>query len=131
MQSFEDIIKEAQKAAQKIEMIVIEEMEDKATECVTSIQAETPVKTGALRRSITHDHPKKIEDKYIITCGSSLEYAQSVEKGHIQEVGKYVPAIRKKLVKSFVPGKHMIQNNVDLYQDYMEQSISERIEREV
>ncbi|NFO86449.1 HK97 gp10 family phage protein [Clostridium botulinum] len=131
MQSFDDLIKEAQKAAQKIEMIVLEEMEDKATECVASIQAETPVKTGALQRSITHDNPQKKEDKYIVTCGSSLEYAQSVEEGHIQEVGKYVPAIGKKLKKAFVPGKHMIQNNVDLYQEYMDESIKERVEKEV
>ncbi|NFI33810.1 HK97 gp10 family phage protein [Clostridium botulinum] len=131
MQSFDDLIKQAQKAAKKTELIVLEEMENKATECVASIQAETPVKSGALRRSITHDHPKKIGEEYIVTCGSSIEYAKWVEEGHPQTPGKYVPAIGKKLVKSFVPGKHMIQNNVDLYQEYMNESIKERIEKEV
>lgn len=131
MQSFEDLIKEAQKAAKKTEMIVLEEMGNKATECVASIQAETPVKTGALRRSITHDHPKKNKDEYIVKCGSSLVYAKAVEEGHKQDVGKYVPAIGKKLKKAFISGRHMIQNNVDLYQENLNESIKERVEREV
>ncbi|MFW2500411.1 HK97 gp10 family phage protein [Clostridium diolis] len=131
MNSFEDLIAEAQKAAEKIDNIISDEMEIKATECVASIQAVTPVKTGILRRSMTHGKIIKMPNSWTIKIGSSIEYAQAVEDGHKQEVGRYVPAIGKKLVKEFVPGKHMIRDNVDIYQDILTSSINERIEREV
>ena len=131
MNSLEDLIKEAEQAAEKINGIIVEEMEEKATMCIGSVQAATPVKTGNLKRSITHSNIKQVPNGYSVTIGSSLAYAQAVEEGHKQNVGHYVSAIGKKLKKSFVPGKHMIRDNVQRYQPILEDSIKERIEREV
>ena len=66
-----------------------------------------------------------------MTIGSSLEYVKYVEEGHKQEVGKYVPAIGKKLKKEFVPGNHVIKDSVDLYQPKLIKRIQERVEKEV
>lgn len=131
MNSIQDMIEEAKQAIQKTDNIIVEEMENKSTECVASIQADTPVGFGVLRRSMTHSEIKRLPDAWKVEIGSNISYCKPVEEGHKQEVGKYIPAIGKRLKKSFVPGKHMIRDNVDLYQEILNKSIQERIEREV
>ncbi len=131
MKSFEDAAREALNKIQQIRNIITEEMDDKATGCVGEIQARTPVKSGDLRRSMTHGKVELMNKTYKIRLGSALLYAQPVEEGHFQAVGKYVPAIGKKLVKSFVPGKHMIADSLTIYQKELETSIQSRIKSEV
>ena len=60
-----------------------------------------PVDTGNLRNHITHQYEKD----YVEVIGSPTEYAPYVEFGHHQEAGRYVPAIGKRLVRDYVPGK--------------------------
>ena len=120
MKSFDDMIKEAQLKIQQTKDIIIEEMEDKADKCVGGIQAGTPVISGNLRRSMTHGQVELKNKIYSIRVGSALPYAQAVDEGHFQEVGKYVPAIGKKLVKEFVPGRHMIGDNITIYQEELQ-----------
>jgi len=60
-----------------------------------------PVDTGALRNSITHE----AEGDRSVVIGSETSYAPYVELGHHQQPGRYVPAIKKRLVASFVQGK--------------------------
>lgn len=99
--------------------------------CVAETQSRTPIKEGHLRRSMTHGQVEKKYKIYKVKIGSSLPYAQAVEEGHFQEVGRYVPAIGKKLKKSFVQGRRMIGNSVDIYQGELQQSIEDRIKNEV
>jgi len=131
MKNFEDFAKEMQNKLQQTKDIIIEEMEEKSTMCVAEIQSRTPVKSGNLRRSMTHKKIEIISKMYKIRIGSSLPYAQAVEEGHFQEVGRYVPAIGKKLVKSFVPGQHMIGNSIEIYQRELQKSIQDRVKNEV
>lgn len=131
MMNFEEYIQYCQEQAQKIDKIIIEELESKATECVGEIQSRTPVKSGNLRRNMTHEEVAHIEDSFSVKIGSPLEYAQAVEEGHRQEVGKYIPALKKRLKKPFVEGKHMIRDSITIYQDKLEKAISSRIESEV
>lgn len=74
-----------------------------------------PVDTGNLRNSITHQHV----DEKTVAIGTAVSYAPPVELGHVQEVGRYVPAIGKQLVTPFVPGKPFIrpavENHIDEY----------------
>ena len=131
MNSFEDMIKEAELASRKTEAIIYDEFNNTGIECVAEIKANEPVVTGNLRRSITSSDVKHYGNEYSMTIGSSLEYVQAVEYGHKQEVGRYVPAIKKKLKKEFVPGNHVISDTVDLYQPKLISRIQERVEKEV
>lgn len=45
---------------------------------------------------------------YEITVSNPVEYASYVEYGHRQEPGRFVPAIGKRLKKSWVEGQHMM-----------------------
>ena len=131
MNSFEDMIKEAELASRKTEDIIYDEFNNTGIECVAEVKANEPVVTGNLRRSITSSDVKLNGNEYSMTIGSSLEYVKYAEEGHKQEVGKYVPAIGKKLKKEFVPGNHVIKDSVDLYQQKLIKRIQERVEKEV
>ena len=131
MNSFEDIIKEAELASRKTEAIIYDEFNNTGIECVAEIKANEPVVTGNLRRSITSGEVELNGNEYSMTVGSSLSYVRYAEEGHKQEVGKYVPAIGKKLKKEFVPGNHVIKDSVDLHQSKLIKRIQERVEKEV
>ena len=131
MNSFEDMIKAAELASRKTEDIIYDEFYNAGIECVAEIKANEPVVTGNLRRSITSGEVELNGNEYSMTVGSSLSYVRYAEEGHKQEVGKYVPAIGKKLKKEFVPGNHVIKDSVDLHQSKLIKRIQERVEKEV
>ena len=69
------------------------------------VMRNTPVDTGNLKSKITH-----VTDDKVVTVGTNVEYAQAVELGHVQEPGRYVPAIGKRLVSDWVPGQHFMRD---------------------
>ena len=75
---------------------------------------------GTLRRSITH----QIEGDFTVVIGTPVKYAPYVEMGHAQTPGRYVPAIGKRLVKSWVNGKPFLApalaDHVDEYNQIFE-----------
>ena len=79
---------------------------------------------GHLRRSITHK--REGDDTELIA--SDVKYAPYVEFGHHQTPGRYVPAIGKRLVASYVPGKPYmapaLENHVSEYKEVFETELS-------
>ena len=65
--------------------------------------------TNRLRSSINH---RKV-DKNTEAIGTEVEYAPYVELGHHQEPGRYVPAIKKRLVASWVAPKPYLRPAID------------------
>ena len=63
---------------------------------------------GTLRRNWTVSDVRKNGSNYEIEVSNSTEYAIYVEYGHRQTPGRYVPAIGKRLKKSWVKGKFML-----------------------
>lgn len=80
---------------------------------VVNITRNHSVKTGRLRGSITH---KQIDD-HTEAIGTNVEYAPYVELGHHQEPGRYVPAIKKRLVRSWIPGKPFLKPAIEDHRD--------------
>ena len=72
-------------------------------------EANTPVKTGDLRRSWQLIGPIFSGADITIELRNSKNYASFVENGHRQAPGRYVPAICKRLKVSWVPGQHFLQ----------------------
>ncbi|QHJ81946.1 MAG: hypothetical protein [Caudoviricetes sp.] len=72
-------------------------------------EANTPVKTGDLRRSWELKGPFFSGTDISVELRNSKNYASFVENGHRQTPGRYVPAIGKKLKASWVPGQHFLQ----------------------
>lgn len=80
-----------------------------------------PAATGNLKNSMTSEVSQEEKAVYV---GTAVEYAPFVEFGHHQQVGRYVPAIDKRLVREFVPAKPFlkpaIQNHLDEYKNILE-----------
>lgn len=124
---FQEFIKKINATSEQISNAIDETLEESATECVGEVQARTPVKTGALRRSWNHGEVKVEGKKHTIEIGSPLEYAPFVENGHKQEKGRYVSAIGKKLVKEYVPGKHMLQDSLTIVKAGLEEKLKQKL----
>lgn len=81
-----------------------------------------PVKTSTLRKSITH---RVVEDA--VQIGTNVEYAPHVEYGHVQEVGRYVPALGKRLVADHVKAqpylRPAVSNHVEEYKRLCESAL--------
>ena len=88
---------------------------------------KTPVDTGELRRSWTVGTVEKRGDLYYIEVINPLEYAQYVEYGHRQTPGRYVPAIGKRLKKSWVQGKFMLTLSENEIQIDMDKIIKQKL----
>lgn len=86
--------------------------------------ALAPVQTGNLKNSMTSEVSQQEKAVYI---GTAVEYAPYVEFGHHQEVGRYVPAIGKRLVREFVPAqpflKPAIESHLDEYKHILESEL--------
>ena len=108
---------------------ILDEIKTKApqaTEKFLMLQAEdlkkdvkelTPVDTGTLKNSWQRENGRRLTGKKFSQIVFNMtDYAAHVEYGHRQKVGRYVPAIGKKLVAPFVRGRFMLRTAVAMRQ---------------
>lgn len=127
---FEEFIKKIQETHKRVVDVIDETLLESATECVGEIQSRTGVKTGNLRRSATSGEIKVTGSKHSIKIGYDTDrapYAGAYENGHKQTPGRYVPAIGKKLKKSYVPGKHVVRDSVILVRYGMDEKLKTKL----
>ena len=83
-----------------------------------------PVDTGRLRDSITHAYSTDTGDgSAVLLVGTNVEYAPYVELGHRQQPGRFVPKIKKRLVRAWVPGKPFLRPAFENHTDEIEKII--------
>ena len=105
---------------------VTEILTDSADNIVDNTKKRTNRITGKLQDSWQHDEVKvNQEGNFSVEIGSDCEYAKFVEEGHKQTVGRYVPAIGKRLKKPFVQGKHMLKDSITEEEDNLNKNIDE------
>lgn len=82
------------------------------------------VRSGVLIGGISHE--PRGEDT--VAIGTNVKYAPYVELGHHQQPGRYVPAIKKRLVRSYVPAKPFlrpaIEGHIDMYRRVIEKEMN-------
>ena len=105
-----------QQVESSIDNIIKESLEEAATMVIADTKLNTPVKTGALKRSWTHDNVEHDGNKYIVEVGSSLLYAPFVEEGHRQG-------------STFVQGRFMLKDSIDKNRDKLQQKINEKLDK--
>ena len=102
-----------------------EVLTDSADEIVNNTKRRTNRITGKLQDSWEHGEVEMQNDKYTIEIGSDVKYAKFVEEGHRQEVGRFVPAIGKRLKKPFVQGKWMLKDSITQEEDNLQKKIDD------
>lgn len=85
-------------------------------------KANTPVDTGQLRRAWQADSMFSGKD-WVVKLYNNTEYASFVEEGHRQQVGRYVPAIGKRLKASWIPGQFFMKRSADTIEKQLPQLI--------
>lgn len=81
-------------------------------QALRQFKANTPAKTGELRRAWTAEGPSLEGNSWVVTLMNNAEYASYVENGHRQTPGRFVPSIHKKLKASWVPGQFFMKRSV-------------------
>lgn len=74
-------------------------------------ETESEAASGSVKDAVTYAASLPVEvvgDNYVITIINPVHYASYVEYGHRQKVGRFVPAIGKRLKNDFVEGKFML-----------------------
>ena len=84
----------------------------------------TPVISGTLQKSIKHGTSfGHLQGK----ISPTVKYAYFVHEGHRQEVGRYVPAIGKRLVSPYVKGKPFMKQGLEQSRDTVENIFNKEI----
>lgn len=85
---------------------------------------------GILRRGWTVDNNiTMLIGAYTIKVYNNIFYCTYVENGHRQTPGRYVPAIGKRLKRSWVPGKHMLRISVEELQKQAQGIVEKRVKQ--
>lgn len=108
---------------------ILKEANDIGLDFRDDVRANTPVDTGELRRSTNFDGAEKKSGYIEIKNYNNTPYAENVEYGHRQEVGRYVPAIGKRLKKPFVKGYYMFRNAENNIQTELDERLYQAIRR--
>lgn len=117
--SLDALINDLQKAINYIESKTPELLEDMADIATKEIKAITPVKTGRLRNSI---QATVMGERAIID--SSVDYADDVEFGHMQEE-RFVPVLGVTVDDKFIKGSHMFENGMNNAEPKLDREVKE------
>ena len=101
------VIKSFKQKRQTFESVIKSAVRTSGLQTEKQAKINCSVKTGNLRRSILSIEERK-NKVYTARVGPDIvvaPYALYVEMGHAQQPGRYVPAIGKRLVASWVEGK--------------------------
>lgn len=99
------------------------QMRDRAVKTRVPTMGGTPVDTSELRLSAGVNLNRG-------EMGYTKDYAPHVEFGHRQEVGRYVPAIKRRLVQPYVHGQYFLRNNLRIQERYYRKDLTEELNKD-
>lgn len=103
-------------------------LQEIANRLLAATKEKTPVDTGELRRNWFLSDLKWDDDDLELELYNNVEYAAHVEYGHAQEVGRFVPALGKRLVVPLVPGFFMMTRSEKEVERIVPDLVKQRIE---
>ena len=115
MNSFKDMLALVNDTRTELEKIVEEELDRTGQECMQSVESDTPVRTGTLKRDWYSRGVYRDTDKYVYEFENATPYAPYVEYGHRTPSG------------GFVAPRFMLSKNILKYQDILNQRIYKRM----
>lgn len=89
----------------------------------------TPVVTGNLKGDWHNTTPKITKQSCSVDIVNGSEYASYVEYGHRQKVGKYIPALGKRLVKPWVKGRFMMDKTNRIIEEGMPKYLQHKLDK--
>lgn len=142
LKGFEELKRQVESVQKSMDDVITYLTKDIAALLLRKVIKRTPVgdysnlmegyndkKGGTLREGWTVGKVVKNGSKYSVEVINPVEYASYVEYGHIQTAGKFIPAIGKKLKKSWVPGRFMLTISENEIKNDLENILTKRLER--
>lgn len=114
MEGLDVFLRDMGRLANGLDNAINEVLLETADEVVADTKLNTPVKTGALKRSWTHGDVEHNGDTYTVEVGSSLLYSPFVELGHRQGSG-------------YVQGRFMLKDGIDKNKNKLQQKINQKL----
>lgn len=119
---FEKLTERLEKTTHQLgEQVMVEVLKEAAHLVLRKTKERTPVQSGELRRNWYVTEVKRQGILLYIEIYNPKEYASFVEFGHRQEVGRYVPALGKKLKVPWVEGKFMLTLSIQEVEELLPQ----------
>lgn len=84
---------------------IVEELDDAGIDWRDDLRVNIHKVSGELADKTNLIDAKKKGNTFTVGVSNNLEYAEDYEYGHRQEAGRFVPALGKRLKKSFVKGQ--------------------------
>lgn len=119
-----------ERATEIVDDLFKEALGQMALDFLRKVKDRTPQRTGMLKDRWKIGAIVKKGDDYMIEVFDDTKYASFVEDGHRQKVGRYVPAIGKRLVKPWVEGRFMMKLTADEIEQEMPRYM-ERLEKKL
>ena len=116
MEGLDVFLRDMGRLANGLDNAINEVLLETADEVIADTKLNTPVKTGTLKRSWTHDNVEHNGNEYTVEVGSSLLYAPFVEEGHRQG-------------NTFVQGRFMLKDSIDKNKNKLQQKINNKLSR--
>ena len=116
MEGLDVFLRDMGRLANGLDNAINEVLLETADEVIADTKLNTPVKTGTLKRSWTHDNVEHNGNEYTVEVGSSLLYAPFVEEGHRQG-------------NTFVQGRFMLKDGIDKNKNKLQQKINDKLSR--
>ena len=126
----EEFNKRIERAVEIVDDLFKEALGQMALDFLRKVKDRTPQRTGLLKDRWKIGAIVKKGDDYMIEVFDDTKYASFVEDGHRQKVGRYVPAIGKRLVKPWVEGRFMMKLTADEIEQEMPRYM-ERLEKKL
>lgn len=122
MSGLDELIRDLERSIGYIKEETPELLKEMVNIAKKEIQEVTPVKTGKLKDSI---QATVVGNK--ATIDSSVDYADDVEFGHIQEE-RFVPELGVMIEDKFIKGSHMFENGMNNAKDKIDREVKDFME---
>jgi len=129
LKDWDELMKRLDEA--KIDDFIFDCAKDLGQRTLREVRRNTPVLSGVLMRNWKIAEKNKYRGKSVVKVENITSYASHVEYGHKQQSGRYVKAIGKRLVKSFVSGKYFMQKSVDSVNDHTDEILGEKVKKKL
>lgn len=111
--TMDEFVRRLEELGLDVDAFMDTEVKKLAAEAIKQVRNRTPWETGHLRRNIFVEIVGGGTRNPGAHLYTNVFYAPYVEYGHRQKPGRYVPAIGKRLKKSWVTGKFMFTDGID------------------
>lgn len=106
----EEEMKKIRRLGKTFDQEITKELNSLGLEWRDDVRVNIHPVSGDLKRSTKFEGTEKKGNTFYVTVSNNLDYAEHYEYGHRQEVGRYVPALGKRLKKPYVKGRYTFRD---------------------